>query len=481
MLKRIVTYSLAGVLAIAVLLTVAGAVVKKRCVGRLATGVTVWGRDVSGMTLKEAETVIRAIEPGGVTELRCRFLPEMKEEVETRVAEINETLKRKGDLTAERDGEEGMGENSGEVRKEEVSLSIVGNELVLVMKQPLLRVDAEATLRSVAEISSEVKVWEWLYGAVTGRPFRIREAESVFVWEETRCAEGIGMLRKATERSYRDAAVSWENGQVKVSESVRGYRLETEEFWVNVQNTVETAMKRIGEGPVEELVFRFYVTGTALMPVLSTEQAEKCNTVLGEFSTAYTGAGKGRAQNIEAGAKKLHGRVVLPGEVFSVAAALMPFTEENGYASGGTYIDGQLSESIGGGVCQLSTTLYNALLQTKLEIVERHPHSMPVGYVPLGRDAAIAGDYKDLKFRNTTKSPVLLLCKATGTEVKVEVYGRSEAKRGEVAFESVITAEDEEKVKVEVYRTEMGEKGREKREKVSGDEYRRITKKRATG
>lgn len=192
MLKRIVTYSLAGVLAIAVLLTVVGAVVKKRCVGQIAPGVTVWGRDVSGMDLKEAETVIRAIEPGGVTELRCRFLPEMREEAEMRVAEINETLKREKDLVTERNGEEGTEENRGRVRTEEVSLTIVGNELVLVMKQPLLQVDAEATLRSVAEMSSEVKIWEWLYGVVTGRPFRIREAEPVFVWEETRCAEGIG-------------------------------------------------------------------------------------------------------------------------------------------------------------------------------------------------------------------------------------------------------------------------------------------------
>ncbi len=471
MLKRIVTYSLVGVLAVAVLLTVAGVVVKKRCTGRIAPGMAVCGRDVSGMTTAEAEAVIRGLMPECVTELKCRFLPEMREEVEVRVLEINETLKREKDLTVGNAGSEGTNE---------MSLTLVGNEVVFVTKQSLFQIDTEDTLRALTEKSSEVKVWEWLYGGVIGRPFRTKNVEAEFTRKEDCLVDGIAMLQAVTERERREATVYFENGQVKVTESMRGYRLETENFWKDAEAAAQSAIDRLKEGSVEGLVFRFYVTGTALMPNVSTAQAEKCNTVIGAFSTAYAGAGNGRAQNIETGAKKLHGRVVLPGEVISVAAALMPFTEENGYASGGTFIDGQLSESIGGGVCQLSTTLYNALLQTRLEIIERHPHSMPVGYIPLGRDAAIAGDYKDLKFRNTTDAPVLLLCEATGEEVKVTVYGEEKVKRGAVSFESVITEENEEKVTVEVYRLETGEDGEERREKVSGDEYRRITKKRAT-
>ena len=425
------------------------------------------------MTMVEAEEVIRELAPKCITELRCRFLPEMREEVAVRVWEINEILRRENRLAAGTAGDERIGESIDGEEMKALSLELSEKEVLLVMNRPLLRVDAESTLRAVTERGGEAKVWEWLYEAVTGRPFRTRNVDAVFTWEEDCLADGIAMLREATERSRRDATVNWENGQVKVTESIRGYRLETEDFWEDAEAAVQSAMERIKEGSVEGLVFRFHVTGTALMPNLSTTQAEKCNTVLGMFSTTYTGAGNGRAQNIEAGAKKLHGRVVLPGEVFSVAAALMPLTEGNGYVAGGTYIDGRLSESIGGGVCQLSTTLYNALLQTKLEIAERHPHSMPVGYVPLGRDAAIAGDYKDLKFKNTTDAPVLLLCEATGTEVKVALHGAEEAMRRAVSFESVIRSENEEKVTVEVYRKEKGADGEEKKERVSRDEYQK--------
>ncbi len=467
MLKRIIIYGLAETLVVAVLLTMAGAIVKKQSAGRIAPGVTVCGRDVSGMTMKETEEVVRELVPDCVTELRCRFLPEMREEIEVRVAEINKNMVRRSMLT----GDEGVGK---------MTLDVEGNEVILIIKQPILWVDTDETLRVIAGKSSGVKVWEWLYKAVMGQPFRIRDAEASFRWDEELMTEGAAALQKLTERKRQDATVKWEQGQVRVSKSVRGFRLDTETLWKDVQNVTEAVKERIKEGSVEGVVLRFYATGTALMPSLSTEQAEKCNTVLGTFTTVYTGAGNGRAQNIKNGAKKLHGKVVLPGEAFSVAGALMPFTVENGYAPGGTYIDGQLSESIGGGVCQLSSTLYNALLQTNLEITERHPHSMPVGYVPLGRDAAIAGDYKDLKFKNTTNVPVLLLCEATGTEVKVKVYGAEEVKRGSVIFESVITEENEEKVTVEVYRTETGTDEEERKEKVSEDEYRKITKKRAT-
>lgn len=400
--------------------------------------------------------------PETVTEVRCRFLPEMREELEERVRKMNEKGNKAENIL--------VGNiESGELPL--IRLTVQENEVCVTVKGPMFRPDTEKMLQSVAEQSGEAKVWEWLYAAVTGRPYRAREAEASFSWEEDRFGEYIDLLCEVTERERQDATVAWEDGQVKVTESRRGYRLETEKLWQEAETVAGEATKRMQTGPVEGLVLRFYVKGTALMPGLTTVQARGCNKIIGSFTTSYAGAGSGRAQNIRAGAAKLHGAVVLPGEEFSVAAALMPFTEANGYAQGGTYIDGQLSESIGGGVCQLSSTLYNALLQTRLEITERHPHSLPVGYVPLGRDAAIAGDYKDLKFKNTTKAPVLLLCEATGTEVKVTVYGNEGAKREGVTLESVVTEEKKDSVTVEVYREEIREDGRTIKEKMSENQY----------
>ena len=83
-----------------------------------------------------------------------------------------------------------------------------------------------------------------------------------------------------------------------------------------------------------------------------------------------------------------------------------PFTAENGYAMAGSYLNGEVVDSMGGGICQVSTTLYNAVLRAELEVVERSPHSMTVHYVELSEDAAIAGTYKDFKFKNSTDYPI---------------------------------------------------------------------------
>lgn len=207
-------------------------------------------------------------------------------------------------------------------------------------------------------------------------------------------------------------------------------------------------------------------------PQLTTKQAKQCNTLLASYSTYFETAVTGRARNIAVGAAHLNGTVVYPGEEFSTAAALMPFSEENGYAEGSTFINGEVSESIGGGVCQLSSTLYNALLQTDLLVTQRYSHSMPVSYVPLGRDAAIAGDYKDLCFQNTTNVPVLLICEVKDKKVTVFLYGAATAKRAEVRLRQVTTKETPEEVWVETYREYLDADGVLRTERIAESKYR---------
>ena len=97
---------------------------------------------------------------------------------------------------------------------------------------------------------------------------------------------------------------------------------------------------------------------------------------------------------------------MLPGEEFSAYETVSPFSEENGYHLAGSYLNGMVVESLGGGICQVSTTLYNAVLLAELEVVERHNHSMEVSYVQPSADAAIAESAgKDFKFRNNLDYP----------------------------------------------------------------------------
>ena len=112
--------------------------------------------------------------------------------------------------------------------------------------------------------------------------------------------------------------------------------------------------------------------------------------VLGTYTTEYGGSPYGRKVNVANGASKINGSMVYPGETLSVYNTVSPFTKENGYALAGSYENGQTVQTYGGGICQVSTTLYNAVIRAELKIVERFPHSMTVHYVPRSADAAIA-------------------------------------------------------------------------------------------
>ncbi len=143
-------------------------------------------------------------------------------------------------------------------------------------------------------------------------------------------------------------------------------------------------------------------------PPLHVTGTPEADFLTSEFSTWYGSSSPARCGNIERAAELLNGTVIEPGEVFSCAAGIGPITEDNGYLPAGTFVQGKVEQGIGGGVCQVSTTLYNAALFAGLTIVERAPHSMVVGYVEPARDAAIAGNYKDLKLRNDYNYPVMI-------------------------------------------------------------------------
>lgn len=153
---------------------------------------------------------------------------------------------------------------------------------------------------------------------------------------------------------------------------------------------------------------------------------------MGTYSTTFSvGASySNRNGNIANGASLLDGSTIFPGEEFSLNAHLEPWTEENGYFPAGTYVDGAVSDSLGGGICQVSSTLYNALLRAEIEIVERYPHSMSVGYVPLAADAALAGDYKDLVFKNNTNAPIYIQAIYLEGSITFNVYGKDERPEG---------------------------------------------------
>jgi vancomycin resistance protein YoaR len=212
-----------------------------------------------------------------------------------------------------------------------------------------------------------------------------------------------------------NASVSRKNDQFNYTDEKAGTK-------VNIDKTVELIKSKLSDSWNRE-----NITVEAVVdedkPKYTKEMAKKCDTLLGSFYTTYESSSSARANNLANGAKLINNTVIYPGEIFSAHDALVPFTIENGYEVAGAYLNGEVVDSVGGGACQVSTTLYNAVLFAELEVVERAAHSMTVSYVERSRDAALAGEYKDFKFKNSTDAPILIEGITYGRKITFNIWG----------------------------------------------------------
>ena len=190
---------------------------------------------------------------------------------------------------------------------------------------------------------------------------------------------------------------------------------------VNVQKSVDAVNEYLAQGWQDKPSIE--IVADITKPQGSEEQLKKVKDVLGSYSTNYATSAWGRKQNIANGSSLINGSVIYPGEEFSVYETVSPMDKAHGYELAGAYENGTTVEAYGGGICQVSTTLYNAVIRAELEITERSGHSMLVSYVDPSADAAIAGSYKDLKFKNNLSTPIYIEGYADGSTLTFKIYG----------------------------------------------------------
>lgn len=154
---------------------------------------------------------------------------------------------------------------------------------------------------------------------------------------------------------------------------------------------------------------------------------ERNNTpvLMAAYRTVLRDPLPGEEYNVHLAARMLDGVIVRPGAVFSQNRTVGPYVESRGFQRGPTYIGTKLTETIGGGVCKIASTLYNVSILSNLKIIERHNHSMPVPYVPYGQDATVAYGAKDFKFQNDTSFPIMIWAQGIDNVLYMAFYGSS--------------------------------------------------------
>lgn len=353
---------------------------------------------------------------------------------------LNMTVK--GAVTEGRiiDGVECDGVNLGGMTKEEAQKAVENHIKKLHKEKITLYIDdeeTEASIEQLGAIPDSEKTAEEAYAL--GRSGNIfhkysivkEDKHMVGVYRNYDKAVFEKKLTKITKNiitAPKNATVKRKNGKFIVQKEKTGYTLKMDATFKNFKKAIESN-KTKAKLEVSKKKAKY-----------TSEDLKKIKDVMGTYTTEYGSSPYGRKVNVANGASKINGKVIYPGETFSVYETVSPFTAENGYALAGSYENGQTVQTYGGGICQVSTTLYNAVIRAELKIKERHPHSMTVHYVPRSADAAIAGTYKDMKFENQNDFPVYIEGHANGSTITFTVYGIKEDPDRTVEFVSETTS-----------------------------------------
>jgi len=208
-----------------------------------------------------------------------------------------------------------------------------------------------------------------------------------------------------------NAGFAYEDGKISVTPEKTGRAVDTQHITAELNRLVSS----LSQGTIE-------MQATPLPPRYTAEDLRFNVAELGSYSTPVSGE-DARVRNVRRASERIHNQVLYPGDVFSASAFVGAHLPGSGYEAAIVLVRGEPVEDIGGGICQVVTTLYNAVLLAELTVVQRHNHSVRVSYADYGFDATIAGDYYDLKFKNCTSQPMLITSNIDANGLHVSIHG----------------------------------------------------------
>ena len=240
-------------------------------------------------------------------------------------------------------------------------------------------------------------------------------------------------ILRCTSRQAISADYRIENHRIIYTESKPGVTFSEDDL----KNALETSDKNIIKVPAK-----------ITYPSLTTDKLNETLLAheLGKYTTDYSSSSNDRAYNIKLACEKINGYVLAPGEEFSYNDVVGPRTVERGFRVANVYVGNTVQPGIGGGICQVSSTMYNSAIFADLEITERRNHTLPVSYVPMGRDATVSYGSTDFRFKNNTSMPIEIRAIAENGLNTVIIVGTDEHPEREIKIVSTQTGTSSPKV-----------------------------------
>lgn len=286
-----------------------------------------------------------------------------------------------------------------------------------------LQLNAEEAIRAIAHYRDA----GWLNGRAAARAV-VKRFPVEAVWDEEMFAEKAeAMWGAIAEKAPIDAvrAIDASDRVVYVPETP-GETLDLSSLLAEFKKHAPATLGKTAPAANEPLEIEARLPVVLVQPGITTAalQAQGISRKIAEFSTSFAASGEGRVHNVKATADALDDIVLLPGETFDYGAVVAKARRVYGYQAAPVILKGKLVPGIGGGICQVSSTLYNAVVRVSdLEIVERRNHSLPVNYLPQGTDATFAEGSINFRFRNDTGKRLLIKASVREKRLTVKLFG----------------------------------------------------------
>ena len=324
------------------------------------------------------------------------------------------------------------GVDIGGLNKEEAINKLDENLQKLIIDKKLLVTSGDSTLElNYSELNPKYNIDE-----IVGNALKYGKDKSLF--ERNSLIEGNETLELNAEITYDEKQLLAFEEKVKESFSVapKDAQITISSGSINITN--ETIGKTIDENELHQKLIEningnineeknIEITLKDTNPKIKAEDLKKITGKISNYSSNYKNTGDGRVKNMQIAAETISGTVVMPGEEFSYNALIGDTTPDKGYEKANTYVGDEIVLDYGGGICQVSTTLYRAVMRANIRSTERMNHSMIVSYSEPGLDATVANGYIDYKFVNTYDFPIYMQGYVSGGVVDFSIYGNVEA------------------------------------------------------
>jgi vancomycin resistance protein YoaR len=235
-----------------------------------------------------------------------------------------------------------------------------------------------------------------------------------FTYNQKPIDEFVEKIEKDMNREAIDAKISITKGNIKITPEANGLKLEKDKLKQAIIQQVEDEFSEENK--------KIEATVAVVKPQLTSEKLSAIDTRVSTFSTSFTSSTANRINNIDLSTRAINGTLLMPGETFSFNETVGERTRARGYKEAGVIIGDRIESGLGGGICQVSSTLYNAMLKSSIKATERRNHSLPLSYIGKGLDATVDWGNIDLKFKNTLDIPIYIEGYVENKNVYFNVY-----------------------------------------------------------